>query len=333
MRRFCKILVFLIVSLLALEAALNIAFRFLRKNHGRSGWGYFISDKELGWRHNENYRGDLYYGVEITTGEYGNRNDKKNEGAGKNVFLLGDSQISFSTRNAELCSELLNEKQKEYFFVNMGQEAYSPAHQYLLLKKYGIPPGSRILLIVFTGNDLYELVNGNPKYPEVKPEGGGFSLQLPSKATFSPLWNRSAVLSTIMPLGLRTITAGRHVFEDRQGLETANVFSAQPELEEEALSRLGYVLDLLKGEYDVQCIVLGNFFSQNGEHDLFKRMMEGIAKELNLRNIRFIEFLPGRELFDKTFHLNAEGHKALAERIGSFMNITAENTEKDQRER
>ena len=181
----------MLVVLLVCEIFLRVGgYKFVSFN-ALSAFHQF--DPELGWTQTPNHEG-LFKGrefkVNIKINSQGFRDDEypfaKPVGS-KRVVVLGDSFTwGWGVEHEEIFCEVAEQKLEGTEFLNLGQNSYGTAQQYLLLKKLGMQFSPDFTVLAFFPNDIMDNSARNPKRPAFMLQGGELVLdQTPKPLSFS----------------------------------------------------------------------------------------------------------------------------------------------------
>ncbi len=146
--------------------------------------GFYQFDADIGWsqipNHEASFRGGDF-NVKIRSNSYGFRDAEYQLGrqAGmKRVIVLGDSYTwGWGVEREEIFCEVAERAMRNTEFINLGQNAYGTAQEYLLFKKLGIKFSPDWTVLAFYYNDIYDNFKDSLKRPNFRLEGGTLILK------------------------------------------------------------------------------------------------------------------------------------------------------------
>lgn len=146
--------------------------------------GFYQFDADLGWlqipNHEASFRG-RDFNVTIRSNSYGFRDTEyqfSRHAGRKRVIVLGDSYTwGWGVEQEEIFCEVAEREMKNTEFINLGQNAYGTAQEYLFFKKLGIKFSPDLTVLAFYYNDIYDNYEDSPKRPNFRLEGGNLVLK------------------------------------------------------------------------------------------------------------------------------------------------------------
>ena len=140
--------------------------------------GFHQFDPDLGWiqipNHEASFRG-RDFNVRIRSNSLGFRDTEypfSRQAGMKRIIVLGDSMTwGWGVEKDEIFCEVAEKEMKNIEFINLGQDAYGTAQEYLLFKKFGVKFSPDLTVLAFHYNDLYNNSGYNLKRPNFKLQG------------------------------------------------------------------------------------------------------------------------------------------------------------------
>lgn len=182
-----SILVIFLVCELVLRVGGYTAITF----YAMSGFHQF--DPELGWIQKSNYEAQFTsreFKVNVKTNSDGFRDkeylQQKPAGA-KRVVVLGDSFTwGWGVEQEEIFCEVAEKNLTGTEFLNLGQNSYGTAQEFLILKNLGMKYSPDFTVVAFFPNDIMDNAGRNPKRPTFNLQNGNLAkVQSPKPLTFA----------------------------------------------------------------------------------------------------------------------------------------------------